>query len=160
MKSKIITGVGSIIALLYTLLMIFTVGGFERVGVINNAIDFLDFGSGNIYGVILFVFFVAALVLYYIAISKNKSNIIGGVLIVSFVIGTILLMLVIKVHPMHKYLFDFYMTWFYHEVLYEGEDKIPQVFSFISRLMTFCFFCGSVISFFIIKYINRNMIKV
>ena len=160
MKSKIITGLGSMIALLYTLLMILTVGGFERVGVINNAIDFLDFGSGNIYGVILFVFFVATLVLYYIAISKNKSNIIGGVLIVSFVIGTILLMLVIKVHPMHKYLFDFYMTWFYHGGLYEGEDKIPQVFSFISRLMTFCFFCGSVISFFIIKYINRNMIKI
>ncbi|EPF1299064.1 hypothetical protein [Klebsiella michiganensis] len=160
MKRKIITGSGSVIALLYTLLMILAVGGFDRAGVINSTIDFLGFENGNIYGILLFLLCVTVLVLYYILISKDKNNVIGGVLIFSFIIGAVLLMLVVKITSVQKYLFDFYISWFYHGVHYEGEDKIPQVFSFISRLMAFCFCWGGIISLFIVKYINRSLIKI
>lgn len=159
MKSKIITGSGSVIALLYTFLMIFAVGGFDRAGVVNSTVDFFGFENVNVYGVLLFIFCVIVLVLYYIVISKSKNNVVGVALIISFIIGAVLLILVVKVTSVQKCLFDFYISWFYHGVHYEGEDKVPQVFSFISRLIAFCFFFGSIISLFIVKSINRSLIK-
>lgn len=39
---------GSGIALLYTLLIILTVGGFDRTGVINSTINFFGFENGNV----------------------------------------------------------------------------------------------------------------
>jgi len=160
MKNKIITGSGSVIALLYTLLMIFAVGGFDRVGVINSTMDLFCFENGNIHGVLLFLFCVAVLVFYYIVISKRKSNDVALGLLISFVIGAILLVLIIKVTSVQKYLFDFYISWFYHGVHFEGEEKVPQVFSFILRLMVLCFCCGGIISAISVKFIKRNLIKV
>ncbi|EIG9277607.1 hypothetical protein LGE98_004003 [Salmonella enterica] len=159
MIGKIITGSGSVIALLYTLLIIFAMGGFDRTGTINSNIDFFGFESGNIYAVLLFLCYVTVLVLCYIVISKGKNNTIGVVLIISFIIGAVLLILVVKITLVQKYLFDFYISWFYHGVYYEGEDKVPQVFSFISRLVVLCFCCGSIISLCIVKSINRSLIK-
>lgn len=159
MKSKAISGSGSVIALLYTLVIILAVAGFDRTGMINSTIDFFGFENGNIYAVLLFLCCVTILVLYYIVISKSKNNAIGVVLIISFIIGAVLLILVVKITSVQKYLFDFYISWFYHGVYYEGEDKVPQVFSFISRLIVLCFCCGGIISLFIVKSINRSLIK-
>lgn len=159
MKSKVIAGAGSVIALLYTLLIILAVDGFDRAGVINSTMDFFGFDNGNVYAVLISFFCVAALVPYYIVISKGKNNSIGVALIISFIIGTVLLMLVVKIASVQKYLFDFYISWFYHGVYYDGEDKVPQVFSFISRLVVLCFCCGSIISLFIVKSINRSLVK-
>ncbi|EAS8983545.1 hypothetical protein C4803_03140 [Salmonella enterica subsp. arizonae serovar 51:g,z51:-] len=159
MIGKIITGSGSVIALLYTLLIIFAMGGFDRTGTINSNIDFFGFESGNIYAVLLFLCYVTVLVLCYIVISKGKNNTIGVVLIISFIIGAVLLILVVKITLVQKYLFDFYISWFYHGVYYEGEDKVPQVLSFISRLVVLCFCCGSIISLCIVKSINRSLIN-
>ncbi|EOC3059885.1 hypothetical protein ACINJI_001495 [Cronobacter dublinensis] len=159
MKSKIITGSGSVIALLYTLLIILAMDGFDRTGVINSTIDFFGFENGNVCAILLFLCCVTALVLYYIVISKGKDNAIGVGLIISFIIGAILLILAVKITSVQKYLFDFYISWFYHGVYYEGEDKVPQVFSFISRLVVLCFCCGSIISLFIVKSINLSLIK-
>ncbi|NAV69353.1 hypothetical protein, partial [Salmonella sp. zj-f50] len=64
MKGKIIAGSGSVIALLYTLLIILAVGGFDRAGVINSTANFFGFESGNIFAVLLFLFCVTVLVLY------------------------------------------------------------------------------------------------
>lgn len=159
MKGKIIAGSGSVIALLYTLLIILAVGGFDRAGVINSTANFFGFESGNIFAVLLFLFCVTVLVLYYIVFSKGKNNSIRVFLIISFVIGAVLLISIVEVASVQKYLFDFYISWFYHGVYYEGEDKVPQVFSFISRLVVLCFCCGSIISLFIVKSINRSLIK-
>lgn len=79
MIGKIITGSGSVIALLYTLLIIFAMGGFDRAGTINSTIDFFGFESGNIYAVLLFLYCVTVLVLCYIVISKGKNNTRGSV---------------------------------------------------------------------------------
>lgn len=158
-KGKVITWLGSVIALLYTLLIIFAVGGFDRSGVINRAVNFFFFESNSIYAFLLFLCCMTLLVLYYIVNSKGKNNAIGVVLIILFIIGDILLILVVKIYLVQKYLFYFYMPWFYHGVYYDGEDKVPQVFSFILRLVVLCFCCGSIISLFIVKYINRSLIE-
>jgi len=159
MKSKIINGSGSVIALFYTLLMILVVDGIERAGIINGAMDLLGFENGNAYGVLLFILCVVLLIFYYIVMSKGRSNAIAMMLITSFIIGVILLVVITQVTLVQKYFFNFYISWFYHGVYFEGEEKVQQVFSYISRLVALCFWCGGVISAIFVKFIKRNLIK-
>lgn len=160
MKNKIITGSGSVIALFYTLLMILVVDGVERAGVINGAVDLLGFENRNAYGVLLFILCVVLLIFYYIVMSKRKSNAIAMMLIASFIIGVILLMLITQVTLVQKHFFNFYISWFYQGVYFEGEEKVQQVFSYISRLVALCFCCGGIISAIFMKFIKRNLIKI
>lgn len=128
MKGKIISGSGSVIALLYTLLIILAVSGFDRVGIINRTADFFGFENSNVYAVLLFIFCVTALVLYYILIPKDKNNAIGLVLTISFIIGVVLLILVVKINLVQKYLFDFYISWFYHGGVVKGKIRCHRSF--------------------------------
>lgn len=50
---KIITGFGSVIAILYTVLIFLAVDALGRDGVINGVIDLLGFENGSIYGFLL-----------------------------------------------------------------------------------------------------------
>lgn len=160
MKNKMITSFDSVIAFFYTLLMILAVDGFERAGIINRVVDYSGFKSDNFYAALLLTLCVVVLTLYYIIISKRKSNAITLMLCTSFVIGAVLLVLIIKGNSVQKYLFDCYISWFYHGVYYEGEEKVSQVFSFILRLVALCFCCGGIISVIFLKFIKRNLIKV
>ncbi|HEY2452819.1 MAG TPA: hypothetical protein VGI71_09400 [Scandinavium sp.] len=160
MKNKIITGFGSVIALLYTVLIVLAVDGLGRAGIINSIMDLLGFENGSIYGVLLFTVCLVILVFYYIVITKRKSNAIAMMLIASFIIGAILLGLITKVTSVRNDLFSLYISWFYHGVYYEGEEKVQQVFSYISRLVVLCFCCGGIISAIFMKLIKRNLIKV
>lgn len=128
MKGKIISGSGSVIALLYTPLIILAVSGFDRAGVNNRTANFFVFESGKVYAVLLFLFCVSALVLYYILISKSKNNAIGLVLTISFIIGVVLLILVVKINLVQKYLFDFYVSWFYHGGVVKGKIRCHRSF--------------------------------
>ena len=160
MKNKIIAGLGSVIALLYSLLVVSALDGFGRDGIVNSAMDLFSFENGSIYGVILFTVFLVLLVFYYIVITKRKSNALAMMLIASFIIGAILLGLITKVTSVQNNLFSLYISWFYHGAYYEGEEKVQQVFSYISRLVVLCFCCGGIISAIFMKLIKRNLTKV
>lgn len=160
MKNKMITAFDSVIAFFYTFLIILAVDGFDRAGMINRVVDYSGLKNDNFYGVILFILCVVVLALYYIFISKRKNNSITLLLCTSFFIGALFLMLIIKGNSVQKYLFDCYISWFYHGVYYEGEEKVPQIFSFILRLVAFCFCCGGIITVIFVKFIKRNLIKV
>ena len=64
MKNKIITGFGSVIALLYTVLIVLAVDGLGRAGIINGVMDLLGFENVSIYGVILFTVCLVILVFW------------------------------------------------------------------------------------------------
>lgn len=86
MKNKIITGFGSVIALLYTVLIVLAVDGIDRAGIINGVMDLLGFENRGVYGVLLFTLCVVVLIFYYIVISNRKSNVIAMMLIVSLLL--------------------------------------------------------------------------
>lgn len=160
MRNKIITGFGSVIALLYTVLIVLAVNGFGRAGIINGVMDLIGFVNGSVYGIILFTVYFILLFFYYIVLSKRNSNAIAKMLIASFIIGAILFGLITKVKSVQNNLFSLYISWFYHGLYYEGEEKVQQVFSYISRLVVLCFCCGGTISAIFMKLIKRNLTKV
>lgn len=87
---------------------------------------------------------------------KNYRDDINGL----FFIGAVLLVHFTKVVSMQKNLLGFYISWFYHGVYFEGEEKVQQIFSYLSRLVALCFCWGCVISAILVKFITRNLIKV
>jgi len=156
MKNKVINGLGAAIALLYTLLIFLSIGGLDRGSIINRFFNLFNFINDSIFSAALLAFSMTVLVFYYILMSRVKCNYITVTIYFSFAIGVVFFVLVTQINLVHKYLFNCYISWFYHSVYYEGEEKVPQVFLFILRLFTLCFCCGSVISIVAVKLLKRN----
>ncbi|UDN37231.1 hypothetical protein [Proteus sp. NMG38-2] len=151
MNKYILSFLSILIISFYSLILLLSIDGFKRNSKINNLLNELPSFFTPTYS---FVFlFIIMIILNTIAFSlfKQFRMKISTVIIPSFFISLLIYFTVILIPNLNTYLYDKYIFIFYNGVIYNGEERTQQVFSFMFRIFTII----SVFSIILISFLKK-----
>ncbi|MDS0790441.1 hypothetical protein OSB94_20340 [Proteus vulgaris] len=157
MNKYILSFLSILIISFYSLILLLSIDGFQRNSKINNLLNELPSFFTPTYS---FVFlFIIMIILNTIAFSlfKQFRMKISTVIIPSFFISLLIYFIVILIPNLNTYLYDKYIFIFYNGVIYNGEERTQQVFSFMFRIFTIISVFSIILISFLKKIKSKNL---
>lgn len=149
MNKCILSVLSILIISFYSLILLLSIDGFQRNSKINNLLNELPSFFTPTYSFIFL--FIIIIILNTIAFSlfKQFRMKVRSVIIPSFFISLIIYFAIILMPSLNTYLYEKYIFIFYNGVIYNGEERTQQIFSFMFRIFTIIsIFSITLISFF------------
>lgn len=145
-----------IISLSYTVLLLFAVAGFERGNLLDKVMSDLHIANAAVFLLLIgIVCLLLNICLLLFLLKRNSQRMLNIILYGSFITGC-LLIATASMPGVKTFFYHGYINLFYQGVYYEGEGKVPQLFSYIARMMTLCFFIGLILSSYLARKITRK----
>ncbi|MGV3347002.1 hypothetical protein ACGVWS_15160 [Enterobacteriaceae bacterium LUAb1] len=136
------------ISTIYTILVFFSIVGFERNGILDKFTSHMRIDSMGFFLVsILVLCVVMNISLTFFLVKKKWQKKVSSLLYISFVCGCFFMLIIIKIPMISDFLFNLYIDMFCQGTHYVGEDKAQQVISYIPRIMAFSFITGGILSY-------------
>lgn len=157
MNKYILSFLSILIISFYSLILLLSIDGFQLNSKINNLLNELPSFFTPTYS---FVFlFIIMIILNTIAFSlfKQFRMKISTVIIPSFFISLLIYFIVILIPNLNTYLYDKYIFIFYNGVIYNGEERTQQVFSFMFRIFTIISVFSIILISFLKKIKSKNL---
>ncbi|WP_109400730.1 hypothetical protein [Proteus sp. TJ1640] len=151
MNKCILSTLSILIISFYSLILLLSFDGFQRNSKINNLLNELPSFFTPTYSFIFL--FIIIIILNTIAFSlfKQFRMKVRTVIIPSFFISLIIYFTILLTPVLNNYLYERYIFIFYNGVIYNGEERTQQVFSFIFRM----FILISVLSILVISFFKK-----
>lgn len=150
MNKCILSTLSILIISFYSLILLLSFDGFQRNSKINNLLNELPSFFTPTYS---FIFLFIIIILNTIAFSlfKQFRMKVRTVITPSFFISLIIYFTILLTPVLNNYLYERYIFIFYNGVIYNGEERTQQVFSFIFRM----FILISVLSILVISFFKK-----
>lgn len=151
MNKCILSVLSILIISFYSLILLLSIDGFQRNSKINNLLNELPSFFTPTYSFIFL--FIIMIMLNTIAFSlfKQFRMKIKSVIIPSFFISLIIYFTVMLIPSLNTYLYEKYIFIFHNGIIYNGEERTQQVFSFMFRIFTII----SVFSIILISFFKK-----
>lgn len=151
MNKCILSTLSILIISFYSLILLLSFDGFQRNSKINNLLNELPSFFTPTYSFIFL--FIIIIILNTIAFSlfKQFRMKVRTVIIPSIFISLIIYFTILLTPALNNYLYERYIFIFYNGVIYNGEERTQQVFSFIFRM----FILISVLSILVISFFKK-----
>lgn len=149
MRNKILNLLSIVIVSFYTLILLFSIDGLQRNSTINNLLNELPSFFTPTHSFIFLFIIITTLNTIAFYLFKQFRMKVRSVIIPSFFISLIIYFTIILIPSLNTYLYEKYIFIFYNGVIYNGEERTQQVFSFMFRIFTMIsIFSITLISFF------------
>lgn len=149
MNKCILSVLSILIISFYSIILLLSIDGFQRNSKINNLLNELPSFFTPTYSFIFLFIIIIILNAIVFSLFKQFRIKVRAVIIPSFFISLIIYFTVMLIPNLNTYLYDKYIFIFYNGVIYNGEERTQQVFSFMFRIFTIIsVFSITLISFF------------
>lgn len=149
MRDKLLNILSILIISFYTLILLFSIDGLQRNSTVNNLLNKLPSFFTPAYSFTLLFILIIILTVTVLYLLKKFTIEIRTIIIPSFFISLIIYFTIMLIPNLNTYLYDKYIFIFYNGIIYNGEERTQQVFSFIFRIFTIIsVFSITLISFF------------
>lgn len=151
MNKYILSVLSILIISFYSLILLLSIDGFQRDSAINNLLNKLpSFFTPTYSFILLFILMIILNVIVFSLFKKFRIKI-RRIIIPSFFISLIIYFTVILIPSLNTYLYEKYIFIFYNGVIYNGEERTQQVFSFMFRIFTII----SISSIILISFLKK-----
>ena len=152
MNKYILSVLSILIISFYSLILLLSIDGFQRDSAINNLLNKLpSFFTPTYSFILLFILMIILNVIVFSLFKKLRIKI-RRIIIPSFFISLIIYFTVILIPSLNTYLYEKYIFIFYNGVIYNGEERTQQVFSFMFRIFTII----SISSIILISFLKKK----
>lgn len=149
MNKCILSVLSILIISFYSLILLLSIDGFQRNSKIDNLLNELpSFFTPTYSFIFLFIIMIILNTIAFYLFKKFRIKIMS-VITPSFFISLIIYFTIMLIPSLNTYLYEKYIFIFYNGVIYNGEERTQQVFSFMFRIFTMIsIFSITLISFF------------